>query len=112
MPNSMILHERMIDDRQVPITGKLVRGGAVVDLTGKTVLFHMVKKDGTVIVNEQSATVVSASGGTVKYNPAAGDVDEDGEFYGWFITVDGSSLRDTFPHDGHKFLIRINPRPS
>lgn len=102
----------MVGDRITPISGKLVQSGAVVNLTGSTVLFHMVKKDGTVKVDEQAATVVSAVGGLVRYAPTANDVDTEGEFFAWFIVVDGSSLRDSFPHDGNKYLIHFHEVPS
>jgi hypothetical protein len=112
MPNTLITVERMLGDRQIPISAKLVRNGAAVNLTGKTVKFHMVNKASQVVVNEQAATIVSASEGTVSYALSANDVDESGEFYGWFIVLDGSSLTDTFPHDGNKFQITIHNRPT
>jgi len=111
MPNNLITHERMVGDTLIPITGKLVRNGAAVNLTGATVKFHMVKKDHTVVVNEASATVVDATAGTVSYTFDPTEVDEADDYYGWFIVLSGTDT-DTFPHDGNKLLIRINNRPT
>lgn len=112
MPNSLIVIDRMLGDRQIPISAKLVRNGTAVNLTGKTVKFHMVNKASQVVVSEAAATIVTAASGTVSYTLSANDVDEAGEFYAWFIVLDGSSLKDTFPHDGNKFQINIHNRPT
>jgi hypothetical protein len=113
MPNTLIRVDRMKGDRRTPITGRLTQGGAVVNLTGMSVVFHMVKQDGTVKVNSQAASIVSAAAGTVSYAPTANDVDTAGEYFGWFIITE-SGKTDHFPHDGNKYQIVINeiPQPS
>jgi len=104
MPNNEILFERMVGDRLTPITATLMQNGVVVDLTGKTVAFRMVKADNTVVVDSVAATVVSATAGTVSYSFLAAHVTTAGTYYGWWIVTSGG-LSDHYPHDGRKYKI-------
>lgn len=104
MPNNEILFERMVGDRLTPISATLTQNGAVVNLTGKTVAFRMVKSDNTVIVDSLSATVVSAVAGTVKYEFLTAHVATAGTYWGWWLVTSGG-LTDHYPHDGRKYKI-------
>ena len=99
-------HAMMQGDTLNPIGGSLVRSGSAVDLTGLTVVFRMIAKDGTTKVNNQAATIVSAAAGTVQYTFDAADVDTPGEFWGWFIVFDGTP-KEHFPCNGRKLRIMI-----
>lgn len=55
--------------------------GSAVDLTGATVTLSMRLRGSTTNkIDGGSVTVVSASGGTCKYDPIAGDVDTPGQY--------------------------------
>lgn len=45
--------------------------------------------------------------GSVTYDFASGNVDEAGTYWLWFVVTDGSSEKDTFPHDGRKVKIEV-----
>ena len=80
--------------------------GTVIDVTGETILFRMVSlEDGSVKINNQSATVDSGTAGQVSYSPAAGDFDTAGEYAAFFI-IDGATDQ-RFPFDGAKFRIHV-----
>lgn len=112
MPNNLITIERMVGDRLTPFSMQLIQSGAAVDLTGKTVLFRMEEKEGTVVVDDASATIDVAASGKVSYAPAEEDVDTPGEYFAWFIVVGSGSKRDTYPHDGNKYQIILHGKPS
>jgi hypothetical protein len=91
---------RHVGDTEVALAATLVRpDGTVVDLTGLTVKFTMVDSAGTDVVAETTSgvTVTDADSGEVQYTFSSGDVDTAGTFYGYFVVIDGSSNRDTFP---------------
>ncbi len=69
----------------------------VVDLTGSTVVFSM-SIAGIVKVNRQSATLVTAASGIVKYTWQSGDTDTVGTFVGEFEVTYPGSLVETFPN--------------
>lgn len=54
--------------------------GNAVDLTGATILFRMRKVGAASLTVEAAAVVVSASGGTVRYNWQAGDTAVPGSY--------------------------------
>ncbi len=79
----------------------------VKDLTGCTVTFKMLNAaTGVTKVAATSATVETATSGTVYYRFAAGDVDTAGIYHASFIATD-STRTDHFPvaHDGLRVLI-------
>lgn len=71
--------------------------GTVINLTGATVTFTMVGSDGTKKVNRQSATVVDAAGGIVKYVWQVGDTNEAGSFKGQWEVTYSDLTKQTFP---------------
>ena len=96
-----------VKDNLEAIGGELLdNSGTAIDLTGKTILFRMVNvDDGTVKVNNQSATIQNASAGQVSYAPTSGDTDTVGKYAAYFIIDD--STDQWFPFDGAKFLIEV-----
>ena len=104
-------HYIIVGDRQLPIGVICERAdGTVVDLTGKTVKFSMITDAGTAKVDNVAATLNDATAGKVQYSWAAADVDTAGVFWGYFHTLDASSLVETFPPDGRKLRIVITAR--
>lgn len=106
MPNQELHIERMVGDRLTGIAATLVQNGSPVNLTGKTVVFRMVKANNDVKIAAGVATIVSAANGQVSYEFTADDVDTAGVYYAWWI-VTGSGKPDHFPHDGRKYKITL-----
>jgi hypothetical protein len=96
---------RHVNDTKVALAATLTRpDGTAVDLTGLTVKFKMVARNNTVKVAETAAnvTVTDAAAGAVEYAFQSADVDTAGRYHAYFITIDGSGNRDTFPvHEDH-----------
>lgn len=84
------------------ISGTLKDASGPINLTGSTVAFRMVNaSDGTVVVNDAAATVVSAVDGTVKYDWGVGDTDTAGEYLGEWTITDGAALDTLVPSNRH-----------
>jgi hypothetical protein len=99
--------ELVVGDTYKPLGRTLYDGRLPADLTGLTVQFKMVDKNGTVVVDWAAATVVSASAGTVKYVFQDADVDTAGKFYGYFRTVSSGDYA-TYPADHYGIPITIH----
>lgn len=84
--------------------------GAGVSLAGAVVRFTMTNdQTGVVKVNRALCTIVDGLKGEVEYRWETGDTDTPGMFLAeWEVTIDGRQL--TFPNDGTKQLISINPQ--
>lgn len=78
-----------------------------VDLTGASVKFLMQDLDGTQIISN-SATVVNASEGEVKYVFNEGDVDESGEYEAEFEVTTAAGEVHTFPNDDYIVVVIID----
>ena len=75
--------------------------GAPVNVTGATIKFSMrVKPAGTVKVNAQTADIVTAGAGRVKYAWAAANTDTADEYEGEFQVTYSNGGIQTFPNDG------------
>jgi hypothetical protein len=99
-------------DTLVSLYAQLKDGnGDPIDITGNTITFHMTKQsDNSVKVNNQSASIVDAATGKVRYDWASADVDTVADYYGWFIrTV--ASKPEHFPGQGKFLIIRIVGAP-
>lgn len=95
--------------------GDLLRGpraylvnadGSATDLTGNSLVFRLVSVvDGTIKVNNASATIVTPLTGEVRYDWTAPDIDTVGEYWAWFIRTSGGQT-EHFPV-GHQYKIVI-----
>lgn len=74
--------------------------GNAKDITSATVRFHMLDEDDATVV-DAAATIVNASGGTVKYSWQAADTDVAGGFRGEFEVTYSDSTIETFPNTGY-----------
>lgn len=79
--------------------------GTAVDLTGATVKFSMRTASGTVLVNKQSVTLVTANAGIVEYAWQAGDTDTAGTHLGEFEVTHTDATVETFPNDSYARVI-------
>ncbi len=77
-----------------------------IDLTMDTVQFRMVRqKDGFVKVDDAAATIVNSTAGLVRYDWQSSDVDEVGDYFAWFIRIEGGAT-EHFPA-GRGYVIKI-----
>jgi len=89
------------DDREPSVFATLQAGGVVIDLTGSTVKFIMRNRaTGTVKVNA-SATVLSPTAGTVRYDWGATDTDTIGDYDAEFEITTGAGKKFTCPNGKH-----------
>lgn len=104
MPDYYIKQNDTSPDLQVTLKDG---DGEAVDVTSSTIVFTM-SAGGVVKVSEQSATIVTASSGVVKYEWAAGDTDTPGTYEGEFeVTFSGGKIQ-TFPNsDAQRLNIYI-----
>ena len=71
-------------------------------MTGATgVTFTMTDSSGNYKVAKKAAVIVSSSGGTIQYNWAAEDTDENGSFKGEFQINYAGGGRLTVPQQGY-----------
>jgi hypothetical protein len=76
--------------------------GAPVNVTGATVVFSMrVKPAGTVKVDAQGCTIVTAGTGRVRYEWTAANTNTADEYEGEFQVTYANGKIQTFPNDGH-----------
>lgn len=85
------------DNTAPSVTGTISSNGTAIDLTGATVTFSMRPAgSSTLKVSAQSATVVSAANGTVRYDWAAGQTDTAGDYRAWWtVTFSGGEVQDS-----------------
>jgi len=104
------------NDRRVSLADTLTdRAGNAIDLTGFTVKLRMVAREpddsyGDVKIDDQAATIVDAATGSVRYDWLAGDVDTAGDFYYWWLVIDGSKT-EHYPV-GARALVTFEPDPN
>lgn len=84
--------------------------GAVVDLTGATVTFHMAPLNTRVLKVSAPASVITAASGLVRYGVPwlTTETDTDGLYYADFRAEWGDETGVTFPNDGY-LVIEIEP---
>jgi len=85
-----------VGNRNPSITENIVdSAGAAVDLTGATVQFRMRAVGSSTLKVDASATIVGApTGGNVRYDWAALDVDTAGEYLIWWVVTSGGKTQD------------------
>jgi hypothetical protein len=91
--------------------------GEAIDLTGCTVLFRMVKSDGTGTPKVGSSdphtgglATIDNVAGQVSYTFASGDVDTAGTYYAWWLVKRSSdSAVAHYPPEGQRFRVTITP---
>lgn len=94
-------------DRNPSVSATLYDGsGAVFNLTGYTVQFALRRDYATSNLVKAAATVVSAAGGTVRYDWGSNDLTSavPGTYWGQWIATDGSSRAEHI--DAGSFEIR------
>lgn len=81
--------------------------GNVVNLTGKTIKFRMIKiSDGSVKVDSEIAVVdADPTTGKVTYNPNAGDMDVAGKYAMYFVSTESPERR--WPYDGANWVMNL-----
>jgi len=90
-------------NRSPSISDTITIDGVPVDLTGSSVKFQMRAVGSTTLKVDAAAVIVSAPAGTVRYDPAAADVNTAGFYTGWWhVTLSGGTLQDT-----PEFLVEI-----
>lgn len=99
------VHTIRLGDTYLPLGRTLKNGGTARDLTGESVQFKLVAKDGTVVVDWDTAEVVDAEAGQVQYDLASADVDEAGRYRYWFRVGDGSEWTTYPPTRSGELLI-------
>jgi hypothetical protein len=75
------------------------KNNAVFNLSGYTVVFSMMDENGTLKVNKQPCTVVSAAAGTCTYQLQSDDTNVAGQFQGEISVVDSNGdVQTTYDH--------------
>ena len=107
IPNVEQMVTRVYANRESIGATLLDMDGEVIDLTGKTIQFRLVRlPSGNVEVNNTSATIDSAADGQVSYTPVADY--PVGEYAIYFLDATSSPTK-RFPYDGAKFILRVIP---
>ena len=92
-----------VGNRSPSISDTITIDGVAVDLTGSSVKFQMRQVGSSTLKTDSAATIVSPAAGTVRYDPAALDVNTAGDFVAWWrVTLPGGNTQDT-----PEFLIEI-----
>lgn len=90
--SSRVIHYLKKGDTARKFSDTLTLAGSVIDLTDCTIRFLMVSLDGAVEVDE-AADIVSATAGTVEYQPAVEDVAVAGLYkVEWKVTFPNASI--------------------
>ena len=95
------------DTRPALVKTLLDASGAVVNVTGATVVFNMTQGS-TVKVSRGAAMVTDGPNGVVSYTPTSTDTATAGEFQGEFEVTYAAGGVQTFPSP-HKMRIVITP---
>ncbi len=95
------------NDRSPPITASLTAGGAAVDLSGCTVKFIMRAPEASSTKVNATATIVSATAGTVSYSWGATDTDTAGLYRAeWEVTFAGG-IKRTWPAEDYLYVLVV-----
>lgn len=83
------------DTRSPSLTDTIRVNGAAFDLTGSTVKLRMRPVGSSTLKVDANATVVSAEGGTVRYDWGASDLDTAGDYLAWWRVTTGGLVQET-----------------
>ena len=72
--------------------------GVAVDLSGAAVVFSMKTVSGTLLVDRQTCSIITAASGIVEYSWQAGDTDVSGQHLSEFEVTFADSSVETFPN--------------
>lgn len=99
-----ILHSK--GDRSPSLSDTIKVDNVAFDLTGSTVKFQMRQEGSSTLKVDSAAVVVSATAGTVRYDWAAGDVDTEADYIGWWlVTLPGGKTQRS-----PRFSVQIEDR--
>ncbi len=91
----------------------LKQGDTAVDLTSKTVEFLMINASGGSVIALTGTGVVGDGVSTGQVSYTFSTAIPKGTYFGFFVvTTTATGFIDTFPHDGNKLKIVINPAPA
>jgi hypothetical protein len=96
-----ILHAK--GDRSPSLTDTIKVDGVAFDLTGSSVKFQMRLETSQTLKVDSAAAIVSPTAGTVRYDWAAGDVDTEADYIGWWLVTLPSSKTQRTP----EFTVQI-----
>jgi hypothetical protein len=94
----MAITINVVQDWTGPLDFRLEADGSAVDLTGTTPLLILSEENGASITLAGTSALLTATGGTVRFTPATGDLIKGGYRGRWKIT-DGSSNDVYFPNE-------------
>ena len=106
------IHHVHQGDTRVPlsVTLKPQKSNTPIDLTDVAVQFYMLDSSGGEVIT-QSATGVAVDAdpntGIVTKTFLEADVATAGDFYAYFVVIDGSS-EETFPVDARRLVVRVH----
>lgn len=106
--NERIILRRVVGSFEA-IPGQLLDNqGTAINLSGKTIKCRIVDTDGgSVIVNNQEATIQDAATGKVSYSPSSLEVTAlvKGKYACYFY--DDDSVDKLYPYDGPRYLLKV-----
>ncbi len=99
---------RVVGNRE-PIGAALLDiDGDAIDVTGLTIVCRIVDMtDGTIIADDQSATIDNATSVYVSYTSAAADIDTAGSYAVYFKDTASTPVR-RWPYDGARMILVLH----
>jgi hypothetical protein len=105
--NPEIVVERVIGNREPIAMQILDMDGLPLDLTGRDMVFRLVRlPSGKIVVEDAEATLDDEETGKVSYTPEEADVAEAGRYAVYFLDVTEEPYK-RWPYDGAKYVLNI-----
>jgi hypothetical protein len=82
--------------------------GNAVNLTGSSVRFHMRLIGKSTVVVDETATIVTALSGVVRYDWSENDTEKKGSYQAEFEVTYADASIETFPNDGYISVVIID----